>query len=286
VNAGFEQLRLLKKSLSLLPEGIEKVYLRSDSAGYQEDLLRYCAEGRNERFGKIEFAIAARVTNVFKAAVAEIDETSWQTITTTDEDGNVFKTKQEWAEVCFVPTWACKSKADVTYRYIAIREVFKCKEGTKAEDVDVGFQVVESGKQLYKLFAIVTNRKIEGNELIAWHRKRCGKSEAIHSIQKGDLAGGTMPSNRFGVNAAWWQVMILALNINRLMQLSVLPEELKEKRMKGMRYHLICLPGRLIEHARRIYLRVEQEAYAFIEEIRRRISELPEFINTAALNST
>jgi len=31
--AGFEQLRVFKESLDLLPPGVEKVFLRSDSAG-------------------------------------------------------------------------------------------------------------------------------------------------------------------------------------------------------------------------------------------------------------
>ena len=45
VNAGFEQLRILQEALSLLPSDVKHAYLRSDSAGYQEDLIRYCAEG-------------------------------------------------------------------------------------------------------------------------------------------------------------------------------------------------------------------------------------------------
>ena len=62
VNAGFGQLRLLKEAMALLPSDVKHVYLRSDSAGYQEDLIRYCAEGSDLRFGVIPFAIAARVS--------------------------------------------------------------------------------------------------------------------------------------------------------------------------------------------------------------------------------
>ena len=69
VPAGHEQLRVLKEALALLPEGIEKVRLRSDTAGYQHDLLRYCEKGENERFGRIEFAIGCDVTPEFKKAV-------------------------------------------------------------------------------------------------------------------------------------------------------------------------------------------------------------------------
>ena len=49
VPAGYEQLRVFKEGLKRLPEGVEEVFLRSDTAGYQHELLRYCAEGKNER---------------------------------------------------------------------------------------------------------------------------------------------------------------------------------------------------------------------------------------------
>jgi hypothetical protein len=41
-NVPTEQLRVLKEALAMLPEGVKKVYLRSDTAGYQHNLLKYC----------------------------------------------------------------------------------------------------------------------------------------------------------------------------------------------------------------------------------------------------
>ena len=46
VPAGYQQLRVLTEALEHLPSGVDKVMLRSDTAGYQRELLRYCAEGR------------------------------------------------------------------------------------------------------------------------------------------------------------------------------------------------------------------------------------------------
>ena len=54
--------------------------LRSDTAGYQQELLRYCAEGRDERFGVIEFAVGVDVTAEFRRAVSEVAEQDWQTL--------------------------------------------------------------------------------------------------------------------------------------------------------------------------------------------------------------
>jgi hypothetical protein len=45
------------------------VALRSDSAGYQEELLLYCGEGKDARFGVIAFAISADMTKSLRAAV-------------------------------------------------------------------------------------------------------------------------------------------------------------------------------------------------------------------------
>ncbi len=43
-------------------DGVKKVRLRSDNAGYQHDLLKYYETKKNKRFGRIEFAIGCDVT--------------------------------------------------------------------------------------------------------------------------------------------------------------------------------------------------------------------------------
>jgi hypothetical protein len=81
VPAGFEQLRVFKEALLCLPEGVTQVRLPSDTAGYQHDLLQYCAMGKNERFGKIEFAIGCDVTPEFKKAVGAVSDCDWTPFT-------------------------------------------------------------------------------------------------------------------------------------------------------------------------------------------------------------
>ncbi len=197
VPAGYEQLRVLKETLALLPEGVEKVRLRSDTAGYQHDLLKYCEKGENERFGKIEFAIGCDVTQEFKKAV--MGEFDWQRIYK-EFDGHRMKTNQEWAEVCFIPNAIGHSKNAPVYRYLAIREVIGSMESPQQSFPFPTFQV---SSQRYKLFGLVTNMDWDGEKLIHWHRERCGKSEEAHSVMKEDLAGGKLPSDDFGENAAW-----------------------------------------------------------------------------------
>ena len=275
VPAGFEQLRVFKEALDLLPNTVNKVFLRSDSAAYQTELLQYCAEGTNDRFGVIEFAIAAKVSAQFKEEVKLLSTESWQTIFKKDPDGNLTETKQEWAEVCFVPDWVAQGSKQAEYRYIAIRETMTPnKSGKEIVTENLPFPTIKNKEDTYKLFAVITNRNIDGNELIQWHRERCGKSEQVHSHQKSDLCGGQLPSNLFGVNAAWWQIMILSLNLNRLMQLVALPVEFKEKRMKALRFHIIQIPGIVVYHARKVSLKVEEHYHKLYESIRQKISNV------------
>jgi hypothetical protein len=116
----------------------------------------------------------------------------------------------------------------------------------------------------------------DGEELIHWQRKRCGKSEEVHSVMKEDLAGGKLPSGDFGENAAWWWIMILALNLNQTMKQLVLGENWASKRLKAIRFSLINLPGRVVERSRRLVIRLSKNhpGFDWLVEIRSRIASL------------
>jgi len=274
VPAGHEQLRVLKDCLAYLPASVTKVSLRSDTAGYQEDLLLYCGEGKDPRFGVIDFAISADMTAAFRAAVMATAETEWKPLIRT-VDGKPQQTDQEWAEVCYVPSWAGHSKKRADYRFLAIREPLR--QLPLGDAAQLPFPTQEfAHKGTYKLFGMVTNLKTAGDQVIWWSRERCGKSEEAHSVMKTDLAGGQLPSGLFGANAAWWALMILTHNLNTAMKRLVLGKNWVTKRMKALRFNLIGLPGRVVSHARRLIIRLGAgaEALATIVTARQTIRAL------------
>ena len=276
VPAGYEQLRVFKEALDMLPEGVMKVYLRADTAGYDHSLLRYCEKGENKRFGRIEFAIGVDVTKEFKKAVAEVEQWEWKPLRK-EIKGEMRETGAEWAEVCFVPNAIARSKNDPVYRYLAIRELLEQPElPGMGGHVELPFPTMSMEKKRYKVFGMVTNRDLEGNELIHWHHQRCGKSEEAHSIMKEDLAGGKLPSSEFGENAAWWGIMILAFNLNSGMKQLVLQGSWVAQRMKAIRFSLIGLPGRVMNHARGLIVRLVKNhpSLAVLVNARQRILEL------------
>ena len=92
-----------------------------------------------------------------------------------------------------------RSKNDPVYRYLATREVLEQPQLPGMEEqVELPFPTMTMEKNRYKVFGVVTNRDLEGSELINWLHKRCGKSEEAHSIMKEDLAGGKLPSSALG----------------------------------------------------------------------------------------
>jgi len=277
VPAGYEQLRVLKEALEYLPKWVNTVRFRSDTAGYQHDLLGYCDKDDNKRFGKIEFAIGCDVTQEFRKAVAGVSEKQWTPLYR-EVKGKLQETGRQWAEVCFVPNKIGHSKKGPEYRYLATREELKQAElpGIEKSDNEYLFPVMRMKDQRYKVFGIVTNMDWAGEVLIPWLYQRCGKSEEAHAIMKNDFAGGRFPSEDFGENAAWWWIMILAYNLNVLMKRLVLGESWVNKRMKAIRFSLINIAARVIERSRRIWVRLSgsHPSSGLLIDIRCRIAQL------------
>jgi len=257
VPAGFEQLRVFKEALDCLPEEVKKVRLRSDTAGYQHNLLRYCATGENSRFGVIEFAIGCDVTQEFKKAVAQVEKSEWKPIYKTAY-GRKYATGVEWAEVCYVPNAIGHSKKCPEYRYLAKREVLDKQQELPGLDrqIELPFPTMDIDDRRYKVFGMVTNMDWEGEKLIHWLHERCGKSEEAHAVMKDDLAGGKLPSDDFGENAAWWWIMILALNLNTIMKKLAMEGSWLSKRMKAIRFSFINLPGRVVTRSRGLIIQL------------------------------
>lgn len=271
VPAGHQQKRVLEEVMDLLPQGIAQVRLRSDTAAYQEELLTYCAEGKHPRFGVIPFVIGVDVTPEFKRAVVETPEETWHPLPR-EVAGEQLPSEQEWAEVCFVPNWIGHKKSSADYRFVAIREPLR-QEVLAGMAEQLPFPTAEFHQRRYKVHGIVTNRDLPGEEIIAWYRGRCGKSEEAHAVMKNDLAGGKLPSGDFGENAAWWGIMLLAFNLQRAMQRLALGAGWWAKRLKALRFGLISIPGRVVQHAGSllVQIRASHPSYQTLLQVRRSI---------------
>jgi hypothetical protein len=274
VPAGHEVLRILKESLAALPEGVKGVRVRMDSAGYQHDVLRYMATGDEGRRQPIEFAVSCDVTEPFREAARRVAEEEWRPLSRKRGEP-----AQQWAEVVFVPNAIAHSKDFPEYRYLAVREELQQGELPGMQEVqqqELPFATVVIGKKTYRLRGMVTNREGDGEGLIRWHNLRCGKSEEAHAMLKRELAGGRFPSGKFGANAAWWALVVLAYNLHMALARLALPDKLKGKRLKAIRFALVNSAGRVVERGRQLFVRLARShpALGWLIEMRRKLAAL------------
>jgi hypothetical protein len=277
VPAGWDIIRVFKEALACLPEGVEQVFMRQDTAAYATEVLAWCErEKEHPQYGRILFTISADVTSALREEIAKV--TDWTPEVT---HGKQSPTKREWAEVVFVPNdHAVLTDIFEPFRYIVVRE----RLGDQLRLLDVESRPQQTDKLnglpfptmvlenvAYKVGAIVTNRRSEdAAKLIGWHYERCGKSEEAHSIMKGDFAGGQLPSSKFGANAAWWALMILSMNFQFMLKRLVLGSAYVSKRMKAIRHALIHTAGRIVHHSRQYCLRVNNEFHSWLASLRER----------------
>jgi hypothetical protein len=247
VSAGMDPLSSFLRALRALPDSVETIYFRSDSAAYQHKLLDTMREGV-ELGGKrvaIYFAISADVSEVLRGKIISLSESAWKPLRKVSERG-LIEGRKEWAEVEFIPSGPSIKKDMKPDRYLAIR--VRPAQGELFWDGSA-----------YHYYAVVTNRwEMEGEELLRWQRGRCGSVEKVHDVLKNDLAGGVMPCGRFYANAAWWRLNCLCYNVIAVMKRKALPESFWSVRMKALRFHLIGVAGKVVSHARMMFLKITE----------------------------
>lgn len=247
-------LDILQESVAALREmGVTEFAVRSDSAGYQHPVLNWL------RTEKIPFAISADMSPELRRKIVALPESAWQPLRQW-KGTDLVHGEREWAEVLFVPNVPSASRSTPTDRYLVIRA--RLRQGELFAD-----------GALVHYYATVSNRwDWDGERLLRWSHERCGSVECAHDVLKNELGGGVMPSQRFGANAAWWQIAVLTANLLSALKKIALPEEWLTFRPRRMRFLLFHLAGRLIRHGRSLILRIAKNhpgAEHFIEARRR-----------------
>jgi hypothetical protein len=223
------------EGLPARPEGWV-VRVRSDSAAYDQRVLDHW-DSRGWHF-----AVSADMTKQLRAEIDRVLPQEWHPWEV--EKGGFVR---EWAEVAFVPHRAGEKKDAKPYRYLAIR--IRSAQGVLFSD---GTEV--------KCFAVVTNDwGMEGLALLKWHRGKAGTVEHTHRILKDELAAGVYPSGKFGANAAWLRLQVLTANLLILMKATALDPEYRDARPKRLRFAIFNHVGRVVNHAREVFIRLGRE---------------------------
>jgi hypothetical protein len=259
VPAGTALKEVLHKALRALPPTVRLVRFRSDSAAYVHELLDWCREEIPGR-PRIEFAVSADMSEELRTAIEALCEKAWKPLRKVNEKGWVVGRK-EWAEVEFVPTKSSRKRGMKPDRYLAIR-IRPAQE-----------ELFADGNR-YHDYAIVSNLwSWNGERLLRWQRERCGTVEKVIDVLKNDLGTGSVPCKRFFADAAWFRLNVLTYNVLAVMKRQSLPSSWWGARLKGLRFHLLNVAGRIIVHSRRVFLKIAQghPAFSIYQEARQKL---------------
>lgn len=236
VPAGAANRFIVGRAIAVVRRFVDQVFLRADSALYDHEVLDLL-ESEN-----VLYAVTAEMSPALAATIARLPETAWQD---EEEDGDALRS---WAEVVFVPDDGDHGKDRPVRRYVAVR--LAKKPGHSFADGST-----------CRHFAVVSNRwDLGGQALLHWHRAKAGTIERAHDVLTNDLAGEALPSQKFGANAAWLRLNIIAFNTLAAFQRLGLPEELHTARLKRLRFVLFNTVGRVVEHGRETLVRWCSEA--------------------------
>ena len=258
VPAGMENLRLIQRGFASLPATVTAYAFRSDSACYDEDVLKWLATPQRPQgpHAEIRFTISADMTEQLRVVCERVRAPHWLLVEERAEES------VHWADVEFTPgNWP---KEAAPLRYVAVR--IRKKQGFLFA---AGYDT--------KYLAVVSNRwELSGAELLRWHWAKAGTIEHVHDVTKNELGAAVPPCGRFGANAAWYRLSLLAYNILSSMKSLVLPASLSAARPKRLRFALFTMAGRLISHAGRVVLQISAaaERLAGLRQARRQLAML------------
>lgn len=196
--------------------------VRSDSAGWQKDIVDYCnEEGLN-------YTITSDQTEPVLEAIKSIPEEMWKQ--GYHKDG--LKDNYELAETKY---YFGSKKRQV--RLVAKRTKLK-----KQFDLFTNYSYWIVGTNL-------TEEKADAQSVIHIHQSRGSMEKRIGEL-KHQLNINHLPCGQFNANCLYFSIGILAYNLLQLLKLIGLPEEYQTKSVKTVRYQLIKLAGKVITHAR------------------------------------
>jgi len=203
--------------------------VRADSGFYSAGVTRAC------RKAGARFSITVKLSEGLHALISRVPEGFWTAIPYWQEGG------ADVAEIPYTPFAGERDRQEVR---LIVRRVRP-----------------SPGSQLallaaYSFHAFVTDRAGEMLALEADHRRHAEIENAIRDLKYG-VGLNHLPSGRFGANAAWLALAVLAHNLARWTSRLGLAEQLLTT--KTLRRRFFSLPGRLAHSARRLHVHLPRQ---------------------------
>lgn len=197
--------------------------IRSDSAGYNSNVINYCFKHN------LCFSITADQDVAVMEAVSKIPESEWDR--GKNDDGTA--TSYEVAETIHTLEKTTQS----------FRLVVKRTKNTRQQDLFTG---------QYRYWIIATNipqREKDGQAIIHFQNQR-GEFEKMIGELKHHYGLDHFPCGQFDANCFYFTIGILAFTLVQLLKRYYFGSEWKKKSVRSLRYYWLHVPSRIVSHAR------------------------------------
>jgi len=244
-----ENLEFIKQCQLQLPLGVKFDRVRIDSAGYQAEIFNHCDREN------ILFTISGRK-----------DKSVWESINNLDDnDFSEFSKREKISEF-----YHTMNNTDNAFRMIVVKKditpILPTLEGYIDPEI-----LAKHQDEIY--YCIATNdNDLSAEEIVKLHRQRGDTSENKIKELKNGFNMSYLPTSNFEANSFYFAIGTLAYNLFLLFK-QILDKNLQKHTVKTIRYKLYNIAGKVVMHARKVTLKVNEEFKELLETIRHRAYE-------------
>jgi Transposase DDE domain group 1 len=243
---------LLRRALAGLPQGLGRPRLRADSGFFDQHLAAAALQAG------CDFAICARRNPALWRAVRAVDPAAWR-------PAHAMPTAQV-ATCTYRPEgWPPTTRAVVRRVALDAKRLSADPRSRRWRTVDPEqLRLARAGKLdwVYGDTVILTSLDEDPAAIEAWFRCRADIEDRIRDAKLG-YALRHLPSGHLAVNRVWLWAALLALNLSAWTQALGLGTT-SRAHAKRLRRELVCVPGRVIRHARATVLRLPPHAHHLV----------------------
>jgi hypothetical protein len=222
---GAKAVAYLRRMKRKIPKEIREIYLRSDSAFYNKEVISFCEKE------EWSFSITADQTAPLRQLMENVPERDWREA---GSDSGLW-----YSEVWYKPVGWSKP-----YRYLLRRQKKEPKEGQAILFASLG----------YKYYAVVTNRAGEVRELMESHDQRGSAERRIGQFSNEFMSH--LPLGGFMANWVYMLCAQLAYNLSYWLRDLVLPPFYRKKHIKRIRRCVGLIAAKVSGGSRQIHLKV------------------------------
>ncbi|HHE05765.1 MAG TPA: IS1380 family transposase [Epsilonproteobacteria bacterium] len=250
-------LSFVARCIEQLPKTQTLKFLRADSASYQHKLFDYCEEHN------ITYTIGAHLDSAVLENINEIQE--WERMTL--KQGTTHRIKEEVAEFIHV-----MNNSDNAFRLIVVKKQITPMLPTLEEILSVE-EKLKYAKEHYSVIATNADESMSAQDVVKFYRKRGDTSENRIKELKNGFNLKYLPTSDFTGNAFYFQVGVLAYNLFVLFK-ETLQKSWQRHTIQTLRYKLYNIAGKVITHARKTILKVNEQFTNLLNDIRQKNYEI------------